>query len=298
MTDGTILGGGNGGSTDSSAPVDSGGVNDSGGSVSAASGTTAMGGTGSTDGKTWRDSLPEDIRGNPAITSFKDVESLTKSYIHAQSLVGKKGAVVPSEKSTPEEWKTFYQQIGVPPAEKYEISAPKDYAIPPETLGWFKGIAAENGLLPQQASRVLDAYSKFESEAVKARTTKIAEEAAAKMDALKKEWGDGFDKHLSSARFVVKELGEEFQGYLNETGLGNDTTLIRAFAKLSKSFGEDKLREGGVISTGQSPAELQSAIDELRANGNENGLYDAKHPMHKVSLGKMELLYKKMSGGK
>lgn len=296
MTDASVLGGTDGSTTDNGGAGGSGGVIDSGSTANQQSGASALGSDGST--KTWRDSLPDDIRTHPAVSSFKDLEALAKSYIHAQSLVGKKGAVVPSEKSTPEEWKAFYQQIGVPPAEKYEITAPKDYKIPDETLGWFKGIAAENGLLPQQASKVLEAYSKFEADTLKKHEAETAQEAAMQLEGLKKEWGDGFDKNLSSARFVVKELGEDFAKYLNETGLGNDVTLIKAFAKLSKAFGEDKLREGGVTATGQTPEEIQRELDELRANGDTNGLFDSKHPMHKISLQKMELLAKRLTNGR
>ena len=266
--------------------------------TSATSGTSSSG-TTHTETKSWRDSLPEEIRTHASISSFKDVESLTKSYIHANSLVGKKGVIVPGEKSTDDDWKSFYQQIGVPPAEKYEITPPKEYKLQDGVLNTFKEHAIKNGLLPKQANQMIEWYAGWEKSLLESQAKAKTATVTQNMDALKKEWGEGYDKELAGARVAVKELGgEPLIKYLNESGLGNDTTLIKVFAKAAKLLKEDTLREGGVSSQGQTPEEIHAALAELRANGDSNGLYNRSHPGHASVMAKFESLNKKLTGGR
>ncbi len=249
-----------------------------------------------TSGKSWRDSLPEEIRTNAAISSFKDIESLTKSYIHAQSLVGKKGVVVPGEKAAPEEWQSFYKGIGVPDADKYDVSAPKDSKIPENFLIGFKETAVKNGLLPKQANELLGWYAKIQ-QADTAQSQKMQKETVTKgIEDLKKEWGDAYDKEISAAQFFVKEQGgPELVQFLNETGAGNNPVIIKTFAKAAKLLGEDKLREGGVSSGGQSPQEIQDELAEVRTALYSMGKDD---PMRPIQLRKMEGLAKRLTNGK
>ena len=63
--------------------------------------------------KTWRDSLPDDLKNNATLANFDNVENLAKSYVHAQSVIGKKGVIKPGEKASDEEWGNFYKELGV-----------------------------------------------------------------------------------------------------------------------------------------------------------------------------------------
>lgn len=280
--------------------VDGGGAEGTSGS----SGSTAGAGSGSTGGSSssgsWRDSLPEDIRANPSISAFQDVPSLTKAFIHAQSLVGKKGAIVPGEKATEEEWQSFYKAIGVPDSEKYDVPAPKDYKMPDEMSKAFKEVALKNGLLPKQAAGLLDWYAKLETTQVSSKQAAEAESAKQGLAKLKESWGEAYDRELAGAKLAVKELGgDELVKYLNQTGLGNNPTLIQTFAKAAKLMGEDKLREGGVGSDEASTrAEIMDQMNEIRAQGMQNGYYDSKHPAHAMIVQKMESLGKRLTGGR
>lgn len=246
--------------------------------------------------KSWREALPEDIRSHAAISSFQDVPSLVKSYIHAQGMVGKKGVIVPGEKATAEDWNRYYKEIGVPEVDKYEVAAPKEYSIPPETLGKFKEVAVKNGLLPKQANELLGWYSQFEAQTLKEHTEGVAKESAEQLAGLKKEWGDGYDKNLQSAQFAAKEMGgDTFVKYLNDTGLGNDVNLIRIFAKVAPLLGEDKLREGGVSSEGMTPHEIHAKIADIRANPLFTDTSDPRRP---ALMREFESLNKRLTGGR
>ena len=107
---------------------------------------------------TWLSSLPEELRTNPSLTSFTNVENLAKSYISTKEMVGKKGAIIPGEKATDEEWSGFFDSLGRPPLDKYEIQMPKDVSVNKDLVGKFKEVFHKSGLLPKQAQPIFYNY--------------------------------------------------------------------------------------------------------------------------------------------
>ena len=254
--------------------------------------TSAAGGNSPSS---WRDSLPEDIRSNPALASFTDTTNLAKSYLHAQSQIGKKGAIVPDwSKSTDEEKSSFYKAIGLPDPDKYSIKAPE--GISPEILGGFKAEALKNGVLPHQAEALLNWYHGFDKATDQASEAEYKKTVQANLEGLKKEWGEGYDKEISAARMAVKEFGgDELIKYMNETGVGNDPAIIKAFAKAAKLFGEDKLREGGISDGRMTPQDIKDQIQVIQGSAEYR---DGKHPGHAAAVTKMAGLYKSLTGGR
>jgi hypothetical protein len=245
----------------------------------------------------WRDTLPDDLKGNVSLQQFSDVTNLAKSYLHAQSLVGKKGVVVPGEKATDEEWGKFYKDIGVPEADKYGVEAPKESTVDQDFFKGFKEQAHKAGLLPKQAQGLLNWYLGQEG------TIKEKMEGAQKqrieqgLTELKKEWGQGYDKEVAKARAAVKEFGDEkLTKYLNDSGLGNDPMLIRLLAKAGAVLGEDKIRGDGGGRMGKTPAEIQREINVVMGNPG-HPYFDQTHPGHKQAIADMSEMYKALSQG-
>lgn len=268
----------------------------SGGDGGGATGTPGAGTPpAQTTEKTWRDELPEDIRGNGAIAQFKDIASLAKSYVHAQSLIGKKGVVVPGEKATPEEWASFYKAIGQPEADKFEVSGPKDVKLNETFLKGFKEVAHKSGLLPKQAQGLLEWYLETEKTfAGEAQATVKAEQERG-LDELKKEWGQGYTKQIALAKAAVKELGDQdLIAYLDQSGLGNDPKLIRLMAKAGALLGEDHIRGEGGGQFGKTPAEIRKEINDVMGN-KEHPYFDAAHPGHKQAVADMSARYKALT---
>ncbi len=242
---------------------------------------------------TWRDSLPEDIRGNAALANFSNVENLAKSYIHAQSQIGKKGAILPTDKSTDEEWAGLYKSLGQPELDKFDVSI-GDRQVNEQMLKDFKATAHKAGLLPKQAQQLYDWFSKSEDSSTAMKTQQKTAETATQIEGLKREWGDGFDKQVALARLGVKEVGgEEFQQYLEKSGLGNDVHIVKYMAKVGAILGEDKIRGQDTGSFGQTPSEIQSSIDGVMGNP-KHPYFDRNHPGHKQALTQMEGYYKKL----
>jgi hypothetical protein len=241
----------------------------------------------------WRDSLPEDLKGNASLSKFSDVANLAKAYVHAESSIGKKGVIVPGEKSTDEDWENFYNQIGRPEKDKYSFDLPKDKKLNDETIGKFKEVAFKSGILPKQAKALVDWFSEHEENTLKNVATERENAHKLGIDNLKKEWGQGYDKEIGSARVFMKEVGgDEFKQYLESTGLGNDPVMIKFLAKAGKLLGEDKIRgEAGDNRMGMTPDEIQKEIANLSTNPEYT---DASHPKHKLTVEKVAQLYQKL----
>jgi hypothetical protein len=177
--------------TDNAAPAQDAGVQESGTQNAAPVG--------------FQDSLPEEYRSDPSFLSYKSMGDLLKSHKNLESMLGKKDrvAVIPDEKSTPEEWQSYYAKIGRP-------EKPDGYGIQvemPEGMPWdnefqtkMLGVMHEQGLSKKQAESLMAAYvaeqggkfSQFQEQASLAR--KSGEEY------LKKEWGGAYNERIGMAK--------------------------------------------------------------------------------------------------
>lgn len=243
----------------------------------------------------WRDALPEDIRNDSSLLPFSDVSSLAKSYVSTKAMVGKKGVLVPGEKATDEEWGQFFDSIGRPAPEKYEVQTPKDLQVNEDFMKRFKGEAHKHGLLPRQAQKLMDWYLSEEtaSNLSKAQAQKASQEEEVK--ALKTEWGQGYDKQVSMARMAIKELGgEDFVQYLEKSGQANSAPLAKFLANVGKLLGEDKLRGDGSGRMGQTPDEIRDQISKVMGDP-KHAYFDATHPGHANALKQMERLYQSLN---
>lgn len=296
LTEGAGAGGnaGSGGNGSGGGASDGGG---SGGGSGAAGGGAGAGAAAGGGQATWRDSLPEDIRGDVNITKFSDVGTLAKSYVELQKVVGKKGIFPPGDKATPEQWKDFYKAAGQPEYEKFEVKIPEGKKADSTAVEAFRKLAHDNGLMPKQAQGVMEWLFQQEEASSGAKMKAVETQAAEQLGGLKKEWGDGYDKQIALARMAVKDVGgEDFQKHLDSTGLGNDVQVIRMMAKVGALLGEDKLRgDGAGGKFGQTPAEIQGEIDKVMGD-TKNPYFDRNHAGHAAAVKHMEGLYKKLHG--
>jgi len=242
----------------------------------------------------WRNSLPEDLRAEPSLQNYRDLGSMAKSLVNAQKLVGADKIVMPTEKSSPEEWDEFYNKLGRPEdASKYTLEAkelPEGTEVDQELIGAFKDQAFELGLNQSQAEKLFDWYNqtiggKIQEEADHERMT--IETATAE---LKKDWGMAFDDQLSLAQRAAKtfELSEEF----DKLGLGNNPTVLKAMAKIGAAISEDKM-----VGTTKAmiPLDAQVKINEIMGNRN-HPYHDAEHPSHGDAVKEMARLFQQAEG--
>lgn len=216
---------------------------------------------------TWRDSLPEDIRGDKSLADFKDVGALAKSYISTKALVGQKALSVPGPDAKPEEVKAYHRAIGVPesPAE-YRLKGHEMMAHPEwnrAAQDEFLKHAHALGMTPAQVDGAVQFYANFIGQQVKTNATL---ETEAKVD-LRAEWGVNYDTYMGAANRGIsrmeKTLGMQPGELVEATKGSNPAAIARLFHAIESQFVEHGFVSGEPI-TGVNAADAVSKIQELR----------------------------------
>ena len=148
----------------------------------------------------WTQQLPEDIRNEQCLSTWKDIPSMAKSFVNAQRMVGKDKIGIPTESSTEDEWSNFHSAGGRPDeAAGYALTRPQDF---PEEL-YDDGLAGKAqelfhkiGLSKKQAdalfefnnTNILGASKDFEQGQENATQATI--------DKLQQDWGQDFERRI------------------------------------------------------------------------------------------------------
>lgn len=247
----------------------------------------------------WRDELPEDIRGEKTLEKFtgKDWTEvgpvLAKSYINLEKMP--RGVTVPKEGAAQPEWDAFYEKLGRP-------KSVDDYGIDlkvPEGMEWNKEAekhlltkAHARGLTKTQAEGLLNDYLALANDGqiqiAKARA-RSTEEA---MQEITKDWGGLTDQNLALVQRVVSEFGgEDFKVYLEETGLGNDPRFLKFAYSMGRPMLEDGLVRGEGL--GMKRTDAQSQIEALMKT---EAWRKRDHPDHKATMQQIDSLYQLAHG--
>lgn len=232
------------------------------GASTPAAGAASSSGASSGGTQTWRDTLPDDLKNDPAVVNMPDVPTLVKSYKHAQSLVGKKGVFPPGEKATDEDYARFAREAGQPEYEKFTLNAPEGVAK--EFTEHFRKMAHAAGALPFTAQKIYDGLIQMNKDQTAAQKAHVEKTVKEEKEALLKEWGDGADKMFRLRDSAIKDVGGgELLQFMKASGLIEDVRLTKAFARMGQILGEGTLRgdaEGGL---GKTPMELKTSIDKI-----------------------------------
>jgi hypothetical protein len=218
----------------------------------------------------WTTKLPEDL--GPARDSlgrFKSVVDLARAYDGANKLIGRKGVILPNEKSSPEEVAAFHKTMGVPetPDGYMEVVRPTEL---PEGVAWSDDIAksyfelAHRHHVPASAMKDLIGLHlkqrQFEQEAAQHQ---IIENKQRGLKQLRQIWGVDFDRNLGIAQRAAALTGVDANSYG-----WRDPEVVKGFVRLASMMGDDKLVTPGA-SLPAGGADLKSrAIDIMRNPAN------------------------------
>jgi len=227
----------------------------------------------------WMTELPDDIKAEPSLKNYKDVASLAKSLVHAQKMVGADKIAVPNPKTaTEDDYRKVFQKLGLPETiDKYDLG--KIEGANEELLKGFKEAAHKAGILPSQAKKVLEFYQQAAKASGDAHANKLQSEVSAGLNALKQEWGQGFEKEVTAAKIALKEFGDEsLNKLLHDTGMGNHPAVIKLLNRVGKALKEDAvLGASAGRDFGMTPQEAQSEIGKIMA---DPAYWTKDHPMH------------------
>jgi len=242
----------------------------------------------------WKESLPDDLKADPSLVAFKDVETLAKSFIHNKKYLNDRGILIPREDAPPEKWDEYYKALGRPDdPEKYqftEIKLPEGQEVDADMEKNFREQAFAAGLTAKQAGALRDWYFNQATERIGSFEQQQKEALGAATETLKKTWGNKFETNIKSAdsawrKFVAPEDMEATIAMMDQ-GPGNNPLFIKLFHNIAKSMGEDTLKgSDGIVGKGH----YEQALDIMRTPE----YTDANHPGHKDAVKKAEVLFGK-----
>lgn len=239
---------------------------------------------------TWKDGLSDTIKNDPALSSFKDVDGLAKSYIHAQKMVGSEKVAVPRDDWSESDWEGFYDKMGRPKTsddyEVPEVPMPESFEISDDFLKEAKSEFHKLGLNKAQAEGIMGYYLKSlgsQIEGMEAEQMTTNNEATQK---LQEEWGNDYNLNMDIARGALKKFGSpELLETLERTGLGNDIGLIKAFSSIGQMVMEDNVRGGRSTMELNGSSNAQAEINNLKANpGFMKTLFDRNEVGHQEAV--------------
>ncbi len=186
----------------------------------------AGGGTGEGAGaqntpavKSWLDGLPDDLKSNETIKAFKGPQELAKALLDTKA----KLPVVPES------------------ADKYEVAVPEGHPKDDNFINWFKDTALQAGLTQNQAAILNKGYVDLQAAMLK----QFAEDDKKAVDALRKEWGNDYDRNLAVADKAVKQfMSAGDVKYVESMGWHVNPVFNRMMFQIGKAVSEDTLREG------------------------------------------------------
>jgi len=239
--------------------------------------------------------IPEAYKEEKSLHNFSNMDDFVKSYLHSQKLVGADKIAIPNKYSSDEDWKKVYRQLGTPETgEGYKYKLPEDHKIEDDTLKSFSNEAAKLGLLPNQANGVMNYYNEIIKQGLsdQAAQQKTAQDEA--VVELRKEFGASYQKEIQSAKNLVHAtLGKEFiDNSLLQDGsrLGDNPTVIKAFAKLANKLSEDDIVKGDVPSY-LTTSDINKQISALQQPG--SAYWDKRHLSHNDAVAEVQALLRK-----
>ena len=220
--------------------------------------------------KSWKEAIPEDLRNDPNISKFTELEALAKSYVNATRMIGQDKVAVPNNNSTEDQWNEVYNKLGRPEsADKYTLELKTDVApVDENVIKGFAQNAHKLGLNNKQAQGILEFYKQTLEGSAKEMSVNMESAQAEATNTLRSEWGKTYDENLRKASSVAQTyLEPELLDTQLRDGsrLGDNPKIIKAFANIANLLSEDKIigTEADNVLQGR---EIEKEIEELTSS--------------------------------
>ncbi len=240
----------------------------------------------------WMADLPDDLKANPTISTFKGNDwkevgpVMARSYAELRSKLGGKLYDIPGENATPEQLAAFHRAIGVPETvDKYQAADEALLAkagIPKEVMAAALAKAHEHGMTPRQVKGFIydwylgqtaagtEAQAKAEKDAADAAQAKITEKYKDKVDAKKQ-----------LVKSVLALGGKDFADQIEKAGFGNSPEFFDALVTIGEKFVESQNRgpsgAGGGSGFGASREHALQRIKAIMSERSSDFRIDAKY---------------------
>ena len=246
------------------------------------------------DNQNWRDTLPEELKNDPTLQNLNDVESLAKTVIHQQKMIGSR---IPMPKND-EEKAELYNKLGRPEEPgNYEFEIPETHKpyFAETSVNEFKNVAHQIGLNNEQVKALIDYQINEVNNASEMQQSQISVNRQEVEQSLKQEWGFDYDKNLRAAQRAIDVYGDKDLTELLNGPTGNDPAIVKLFARLGGEVTEEMAKNTQNNKLNVSPLDAKQEISQVM-NDNKHPYFDPNHREHKEAVEKMRQLHEKAFG--
>lgn len=234
------------------------------------------------------------------LTSYKNLEKF--HGVPAEQLLK-----LPKDAQDQAAWDAVYSRLGRPEkADGYEFKAPDGVKLDDSRMGWVQGVAHKLGLNKAQFSALVNETLTYEGGLVSEMQKAVQTQQAAELEAVKQEWGSGFEERAELGRRAARAFlpgdAAQKQAFMNamETTIGTGA-MLKLFANIGAKLGEDKIHQGDEGSKPfgytkeQALSDIQSLMTELKDPANRERLnsynqakgkdYEKMQSLQKIAYG-------------
>lgn len=263
------------------------------------------------------DMLPEDLRSEASLQSFKDVGALAKSYVHSQRMLGN-SIRIPSEDTNPEAKQEFYERLskvdgvmlkpnpedpesmnkffnslGRPESpDKYDLKIPDDVApfLDQRKVEEYKQLAHRMGMTNEQAN----VYAQYEVQKLNEYTQRLQQGKEQSSKILRDQWGPDYENRMQGAKAAMEVYREKYPDAVNQllgSEAGNNPALIAMLSELGQLHQESgHVGASRAVQYGMSSDEARDKIAEIMGNPSHPYFHDGD-PNHQDAVARMKKLY-------
>lgn len=241
----------------------------------------------------WLTGVDAEYASDSSLSTIQDLNSLVKSYVHAQKMVGKDKIVIPDKYATDEDWRHTLTKLGLPETEEnYEIKLGEESYVNDDFIGNFKKKAFEVGIMPKQAQQMLEWYDSSLRELEIEDTQNMQRAVEDTAAELQQEYGQAFETKINMANKVLAEVADDnMMEHFRETGLVNDKNFVKMMVKMADMFNsEDSFEVAPHSEAALTPEEAKRQIADINGNP-EHPYWNDSHPAHQTAVKDMNKLF-------
>ena len=218
------------------------------------------------------DGIDSQFRDDPSISKFKNLNDLAREHVNLQSLLGRKGVVIPKEGDSEEIWNRYRSEMNVPSDSSQYLN--EDNSEENGLSSKLAEIAHQNNLSKDQYENIIKGYEDWQEEGISLDEKEIEIRTSENIDSLKKEWGRAFtaktDIGASALNNITNGNSETVASIQLSDGtfLGNNPEFIKVMASIGETLQEKGLMNGQPLNmSSESPESAKQKLSSMMADG-------------------------------
>ena len=233
-------------------------------------------------------SLPDDLKNDPTVSNFKDLQSVFKTLVHQQKQLGGRISI---PKNT-EEYDDLYQKLGRP-----DTSDGYNFTYDDEMKSYYNGTdfkalgeaAYKAGLNQKQVDYLMD-YHEKEHMSMNKHAMSVYN---GYVKTLKDYWKDDFDMNVKVAQSALEKYGDDDMAEMMSTPfLGSNPAMVKMLYAIGGLIREDSSHDMG---GGTKEISTESSIKDvdILMKDNASPYWNEKHVDHVKDRQRVNDIYRK-----